>query len=153
VVLGMVLQFLLLRWLIILAADRVEGDMSAQFDIDWVDRGRPPRQPPNPHYPDGCHVNLTGSGPPKLPHPELPEPPEGEPACRAELPYPSGYANVGTWLVHCRRCGLNVAITAASRFDDARSVLLPCIKGQARAGRAARRLDARVGFYDAGAGR
>jgi hypothetical protein len=95
-----------------------------KFEIRWIDRGHPPRQPANPHYPDGCNLNLTGDGEAKLPHPQEAEPKVDH--CIAQLPYPSGHDNVGTWVLRCLICGSVTGVTAASRPDDARSVKIPC---------------------------
>jgi len=81
------------------------------FAIGWLDRGHPPENAPNPAYPKGCDLDLS----------------EGQvPTCIAALPYPSGHANVGTWMVHCLKCGLTIGLTAASRPNDARLVNLAC---------------------------
>jgi hypothetical protein len=85
----------------------VRGD----FDMFWVDRGHPPRQPPNPHYLEGCDVDLSDGK---------------QPTCMAVLPYPSPHDHVGTWMIRCLRCGQRVGVTTASRVDDARSVKLAC---------------------------
>lgn len=98
--------------------------MNDQFNIEWIDRGHPPRQQPNPHYPDGCNVDLTEGGEVKLPWPQTSE--TRVQHCTADLPYPSGHENVGTWVIKCRRCGVSVGVTAASRPDDARQVKIPC---------------------------
>src|SRR4029077_4625364 len=92
--------------------------------ISWLDRGQPPRVAPDPHYPDGCNINLTGDGAAKLPWPQMAETEVDH--CVVELPYPSGHENVGTVIIRCARCGTSVGVAAASRPDDARSVLLPC---------------------------
>ena len=47
-----------------------------------------------------------------------------ETSCLVKLPYPA--PECGCWVVHCELCNLSVAITAAGRADDPRSVLLPC---------------------------
>lgn len=86
--------------------------MSEQFQIDWLDRGRPPKVAPNPAYPDGIDVDLRLE-------------PEAL-FCTVALPYPTGHTNIGTWLVKCNLCRLRVGITAASRPDDPRSAKLPC---------------------------
>lgn len=108
------------------------GSMSDQFSIEWMDRGSPPRVEPNPAYPDGCYLDLTETalriGETKLAHPSMAS---NEKSCVVALPYPSGHENVGTWIVKCRRCGMSVGVTAASRVDDARSVRLPCKVGTA----------------------
>lgn len=85
---------------------------SDQFSIHWIDRRRPPRAVPNPAFPDGVDIDMRKS--------------EHEPACRVTLPYPTGRKNVGTWLVNCKGCGCTAIISAASRPDDPRSVLISC---------------------------
>lgn len=99
-----------------------------KFEIRWVDRGHPPQQPPNPHYPDGCHIDLTsraqraGLVKRTTPSPDI----EAERSCVAALPYPTGHENVGTWAIRCLTCGLVTMVTAASRPDDPRSVRVDC---------------------------
>ena len=87
--------------------------MSEQFDIRWIDRGREPRNPPNPDYPDGIHVDVSR---------------DSAPSCRADLPYPA--RRCGVYKVVCRRCGMSVAVTTAGRADDPRSLTMAC--GSAR---------------------
>lgn len=82
-----------------------------QFKVEWIDRGRPPRVPPKPEFPDGQHID-TGE----------------RPACLVTLPYLT-HKNVGYWYVECRKCHTNVLITMASRPDDPKSVMLPCHGG------------------------
>jgi hypothetical protein len=84
--------------------------MADQFEIMWIDRGQPPRQPPKPEFPNGQHID-SGQ----------------RPACRVELPYMTK-RNVGYWAVVCSRCKTNALITMASRPDDPKSVMLPCAK-------------------------
>ena len=95
----------------------------SKISIKWMDRGRPPRQPSNPFYPDGCDIDLSGSEP-KLRHPAGLE--ADETGCVVELPYPPPHVNIGGWLITCQTCGSNALITAASRPDDPRVVKLPC---------------------------
>lgn len=83
-------------------------DDANQFEVRWIDRGRPPRVPPDPDFPDGIDID---SG--------------VRPACRVELPYMT-QTNVGLWLIKCLRCKTNTFITMASRPDDPKSVMLPC---------------------------
>jgi len=79
-----------------------------QFTIDWIDGGRPPHVAPDPRYPDGIHIDC------------------GErPACKVELPYMT-HENIGVYLVGCHRCGSSMMITAASRPDDPKTVMLAC---------------------------
>jgi hypothetical protein len=79
--------------------------------VTWIDRGRPPRCPANPEFPDGCDVKLTSAK---------------SKSCTVKVPYPTGHKNVGSWWITCQLCGLNVLVTAASRPDDPRSVTMPC---------------------------
>jgi hypothetical protein len=83
----------------------------SDFEITWLDRGRPPRQPPNPDYPEGIDLDLSDGA---------------EQNCTVKLPYPSEHKNIGTYIVICRRCGLRVGITTAARADDPRSAKLAC---------------------------
>lgn len=80
-------------------------------DVTWDDGGRPPISPPDPRYPEGIDIDYT--------HP-------GEKTCKIAIPYPTGHVNIGRWLIFCHECGLAAIITAASRPDDPRSIVLPC---------------------------
>ncbi len=80
-----------------------------QFAIKPRLRRGPAECPPNPAYPDGIDVQEAAPG---------------VPACRADLPYPAPERLV--WQVTCRRCGYCLAVTAAGRPDDPRSVTIPC---------------------------
>ena len=44
--------------------------------------------------------------------------------CAVDLPWPA--PEVGTWRVECTLCGAAVALTAASRVDDPRRLMLAC---------------------------
>lgn len=81
----------------------------SQFDIKATARRGPPQCPPNPAYPDG--VDVQDAAP-------------GVAACKVDLPYPAPERLV--WSVRCKRCGYRVAVTAAGRPDDPRSVTVPC---------------------------
>lgn len=81
------------------------------FDIEWIDRGQPPRAKPNPRFPKGIDLDVTHGK---------------EPYCVVKLPYPTGHINVGLWMIRCRQCHIKAAITAASRPDDPRTVRMPC---------------------------
>lgn len=85
--------------------------MKNQFDIQWVDRGRPPQSEPNPSYPDGIDLDASGGA---------------KRTCLVQIPYPSGHINVGTWNIRCSKCKLTLMVTAASRPDDPRSVKVAC---------------------------
>ena len=85
--------------------------MKDQFDIKWIDRGRPPNVEPNRMFPDGMDVDMSVPG---------------KQSCLVKLPYPPIHKNIGVWMVACNKCGLIVAVTAASRPDDPKSVKMPC---------------------------
>ena len=78
--------------------------------IDWVDHGREPQNPPNPDYPNGIDVDLTGRNTLK--------------SCTVTLPYPA--PRCGYHLVVCNDWGLRTAVTTAGRPDDPRSVKMAC---------------------------
>jgi hypothetical protein len=80
-----------------------------QFYIKPTCRRGPPQHPTNPAYPEGVDVQEAAPG---------------VASCRVELPYPAPERLV--WQVRCRRCGYALAITAAGRADDPRSVTVPC---------------------------
>ena len=87
--------------------------MQDAISVEFKPSGRgKARSAPNPDYPDGCHVDIT----------------EGQTGCSVALPYPA--PECGAWIVRCAACGMSVAITAAGRPDDPRSVRIPC-KGRA----------------------
>lgn len=76
----------------------------------WRPSGRGKAQcAPNPDYPEGIHVDITEG---KLPY------------CLVEPPYPA--PECGLWLIECDRCEYSLAITAAGRPDDPRTVRIPC---------------------------
>lgn len=80
-----------------------------QFDIKPTCRRGPPQCPADPAHPKGVDVQEAAPG---------------VPSCRADLPYPAPERLV--WQIRCRRCGFTLAITAAGRPDDPRSVTVPC---------------------------
>jgi hypothetical protein len=83
---------------------------AAKIHIHWIDRGRDPTQPPNPAYPDGIDIDLTGGNSGK--------------SCRTALPYPA--KRVGYYVATCARCKFKAIVTTAGRPDDPRSIRLPC---------------------------
>lgn len=84
--------------------------MTDTFAVEFVPSGRGQAQcPPNPHYPHGIDASAAR---------------EGEASCKVDLPYPA--PECGHWVVRCRLCAMSVAITAAGRPDDPRSVTIPC---------------------------
>lgn len=81
----------------------------SQFTVRPRNRRGPPQQPSNPAYPDGVHIQ--GAVP-------------GARSCTVDLPYPAPERLI--WDVRCKRCGYRLAVTAAGRPDDPRSLTLPC---------------------------
>lgn len=65
--------------------------------------------PPNPDYPKGIDIDVSGGK---------------TPTCSVEIPYPA--EECGVWMVQCLSCGYTLAITAAGRPDDPRSATVPC---------------------------
>ena len=82
-----------------------------KIEVTWIDAGREPTQPPDPRYPKGIALDLTSDATCMR-------------SCIVALPYPA--KRCGVHHVHCKRCGLTVAITAAGRVDDPYSARLPC---------------------------
>jgi hypothetical protein len=80
--------------------------------VEWLDHGRTATQPPNPHYPDGMDIDVSD---------------HAWKFCSRVLPYPA--PRCGIWLISCDRCSITVAISAAGRIDDPRSVKVACKKG------------------------
>jgi hypothetical protein len=80
----------------------------ADIEVIWVDHHREPQCAPDPHCPRGVSIDVSG----------------GKPSCMTELGYPA--PRCGVYLVQCRRCGANAAVTTAGRTDDPRSIKLPC---------------------------
>lgn len=81
--------------------------------VKWIDSGKEPRCQPDPNYPKGVDVDLTG-------------PENTRDTCVTTLPYPA--LRIGAYLVECDVCGFKAAITTAGRPDDPRSARLPCCK-------------------------
>ena len=80
-----------------------------QFEIVWEDHHRDPQCPSNPDYPNGIDIDVSRGR---------------EPACTALLPYPA--KGCGLYIIHCRMCNINIAVTTAGRPDDPRSVRVSC---------------------------
>jgi hypothetical protein len=82
----------------------------AQHQVDFVRSGRGKAQcAPNPAYPIGIDVDVS----------------RGQPSCIVALPYPA--PECGHYVVRCALCAMSVAITAAGRPDDPKSVKIPCM--------------------------
>jgi hypothetical protein len=74
-------------------------------------RGYEPTQPPNPAYPNGIDIDMTGGD-------RLAQ------GCKTSLPYPA--KRVGYYVVTCAKCHMKTIITTAGRPDDPKSVKLAC---------------------------
>ena len=78
------------------------------WEINWVDLGREPREPPNPTYPSGMDISISTA----------------DPACKRALPYPA--KRCGYYAIKCLTCGATAIVTTAGRPDDPRSLRLSC---------------------------
>ena len=76
----------------------------------WIDRGREPRCPPDPAFPDGVDVDVSLGA---------------SLTCAIALPYPA--QRCGIYVVTCDLCGFTVAVTTAGRPDDPRSLKIACV--------------------------
>lgn len=76
--------------------------------VTWFDHGREPQCLPDPAFPDGIDIDLSG----------------GKKSCEADLPYPA--KRCGMFLIVCEVCGRSAGITTAGRPDDPRHVKLAC---------------------------
>jgi hypothetical protein len=82
------------------------------LSVAWIDHHREPRCAPDPKFPSG--IDLVLSGP--LPWRE----------CTTALPYPA--KRCGEYVVKCAECGLSAVVTTAGRADDPRSVRVTCLR-------------------------
>lgn len=83
--------------------------MSGIFKIHWFDGKRSPQHPPNPEYPDGMDLDVSGGS---------------SMACSTPLSYPA--PRIGHYIVQCQLCEMRVVVTTAGRPDDPRSVRMAC---------------------------
>ena len=84
--------------------------MEQALKIEWFDRGREPTCEPNPDFPKGKDMDVSGGA---------------LKTCYAELPYPA--RRCGIYVVACPTCGLRLGLTTAGRPDDPRSIKVACI--------------------------
>lgn len=84
--------------------------MKFNLHVYWMKRGDRPAHPADPQFPHGRTILLVDQ--------------EQGPTCTVDLPYPA--KEVGTHLVECLKCGKTVAITAASRTDDPKRLVMSC---------------------------
>jgi hypothetical protein len=79
------------------------------LSVTWRDAGRSTEQPPNPAFPHGVDLDLSGGR---------------RPTCSIALPYPA--KGCGWWEISCPKCLFSAAATAAGRPDDPRSITVAC---------------------------
>ena len=82
-----------------------------KFKIDWKDYGRDPTCAPDPRFPNGCIIDITGGR---------------TPSCEVVLPYPA--KRCGSYWISCETCGFTASISTAGRPDDPHTVRFPCIR-------------------------
>ena len=78
--------------------------------IEFIDYGRPPKEPPDPLYPHGVDVDLSNGA---------------ETVCSIKLPK---VTTTGLFIAACDVCGKKVGVTAAGRADDPRSLKISCYR-------------------------
>lgn len=84
-----------------------------QFIIEWKDRGLDSTSAPDPRFPEGIALDVSG---------------DSYAVCTVELPYPPPKEKrCGFYLVRCKLCDFSIIVTTAGRVDDPRSIKLPCI--------------------------
>lgn len=81
-----------------------------KFLITWHDSGEEPKNPANPAFPDGLHMDLVGEARVQK--------------CFIKLPYPA--KRCGHYDVRCAVCGFSAIVTTAGRADDPRSITVAC---------------------------
>jgi hypothetical protein len=87
--------------------------MPAKAKIRFVCSGRgKARCKSHPDYPNGIAVDGSNSALPR---------------CKFDLGYPAPAC--GMWVIDCENCGISVAVTAAGRRDDPKSVTVNCLNG------------------------
>lgn len=77
--------------------------------VQWVDREREPKCPPQQQFPNGTDVDMSDGA---------------TFTCSIEVPYPAKHC--GIYVIHCPTCGQRNAITTAGRHDDPRKVTFAC---------------------------
>jgi hypothetical protein len=83
--------------------------------VTWLTHHRKARNAPDPAFPQGIDVL-------SVPDPGC----DGARTCRTELPWPA--PECGLHIVKCSVCQLSIAVTAAGRPDDPRSITVFCRK-------------------------
>ena len=87
----------------------MEQEVKADWQIDWIDKRRDPKCPPNPAYPDGIDIDCSDGA---------------KVTCSAPLVHPT--PRCGAYAVRCRVCGVTSVVTTAGRPDDPRSLKMAC---------------------------
>lgn len=77
--------------------------------VEWIDSGREPQGAPDPRFPDGMEVDISGGA---------------ARACTVSLPYPA--RRCGMYAIACSVCGLTSVVSTAGRPDDPRSLKIAC---------------------------
>lgn len=81
----------------------------SRFAIEWLDSGLEPKHAPNPDFPHGMDIDLTGGR---------------EPSCTVPLVCPA--KRCGAYRLRCLTCGLIAMVTTAGRSDDPKSATVAC---------------------------
>lgn len=82
------------------------------IEVVFLDSGREPKEKPDPLFPKGRHIDMSG------------ETLAIEAKCTHNLPYPA--PRCGFYNVECKDCGLRVMISVAGRTDDPRTLTTAC---------------------------
>ncbi len=77
--------------------------------VQWIDGKREPQSAPNPAYPSGIDLDVSGGA--------------GK-TCKVALPYPA--KRIGSYVIECPVCGAKTACTTAGRADDPKSIKIAC---------------------------
>lgn len=80
-----------------------------RITVEWIDHKRYAENPADPRFPAGIEMDAS-QGALK--------------SCTIMLPYPA--PRCGMHLIHCQTCGFTMALTAAGRADDPRSLKIAC---------------------------
>jgi hypothetical protein len=81
------------------------------FELRFIDGGQEARCKPDPKYPDGMDLDISGGA---------------MISCIIPLPYPA--PRCGMYDVECKVCGFTAMVSVAGRADDPRSLRIPCKK-------------------------
>lgn len=82
--------------------------------VQWIDGEREPQCAPNPAYPNGIDIDVSG---------------RADKTCTVALPYPA--KRIGSYVVECPVCGARTGCTTAGRADDPKSIKVACRIGGA----------------------